>query len=63
MENQTGPMGLKDFVRWAMTPPQAVAVYFLCLVLVAGASFYAGTLKPKKTVGTGPPPAVSVPRN
>jgi hypothetical protein len=32
------------------------------LFLVAGGSFYVGTLKPKKTVGFGPPP-VSVPRN
>ena len=24
-------MGLKDFVRWATTPPQAIAVYFLCV--------------------------------
>jgi hypothetical protein len=64
MENQTGPaMGLKDFVRWAMTPPQAIAVYFLCLVLVAGGSYYVGSLKPKKAAGIGPPPAVSVPRN
>jgi hypothetical protein len=64
MENQTGPaMGLKDFVRWATTMPQAIAVYFLCVLLVGGASFYAGSLKPKKAVGIGPPPAVSVPRN
>ena len=63
MEKQTEPaMGLKDFVRWATTPPQAIAVYFLCLLLVAGASFYIGSLKPKKAVGMGPPP-VSAPRN
>ena len=63
MENQTGPAnGFRGFVRWAMTPPQAYAVYLLCLVLVAGASFYLGTMKPKKAIGIGPPP-VSAPRN
>jgi hypothetical protein len=63
MENQTGPAGtLREFVRWAMTPPQSVAVYLACLLLVAGLSFYVGTLKPKKTVGLNPPP-VSAPRN
>ena len=63
MKNPTGPAaGFKGFVRWAMTPPQAIAVYLLCLFLVAGVSFYAGSLKPKKAVGIGPPP-VSLPRN
>jgi hypothetical protein len=63
MEKQTGPAeGFMGFVRWAMTPPQAIAVYLVCLFLVAGLSFYVGTLKPKKAVGMGPPP-VSVPRN
>ena len=50
----------KSFVQWAMTPPQSYAVYFIALVLVAGLSFYAGSLKPKTAVG-GPP--VSAPRN
>jgi hypothetical protein len=62
MEQPSGPQGLRGFVRWAMTPPQAVAVYLLCLVLVAGVSFYVGSLKPKKAVGIGPPP-ISAPRN
>ena len=53
---------LRDVVRWATTPPQAVAVYLICLILVAGLSFYVGTLKPNKAIGLGPPP-VSVPRN
>jgi hypothetical protein len=63
MENETGPAAaIRRFVRWAMTPPQSYAVYFLALVLVAGSSFYAGSLAPKKPGGLGPPP-VSVPRN
>jgi hypothetical protein len=63
MENQTGPRDrFGDWVRWAMTPPQSVAVYLICLFLVAGVSFYVGTLKPKKPVGLGPQP-ISVPRN
>jgi hypothetical protein len=53
---------LRDVVRWATTPPQAVAVYLICLILVAGLSFYVGTLKPNKAIGLGPPP-VSAPRN
>jgi hypothetical protein len=53
---------IRGLIQWATTLPQAVAVYFVCLVLVLGLSFYAGTLKPKKPVGVGPPP-VSVPRN
>jgi hypothetical protein len=63
MENETGTAAaLKGFVRWAITPPQSYAVYLVCLFLVAGLSFYAGTLKPKKAIGLGPPP-VSAPRN
>jgi hypothetical protein len=63
MEEPTGPAeGFRGFVRWAMTPPQSIAVYLAALLLVAGVSFYVGTLKPKKAVGLGPPP-VSVPRN
>ena len=62
MENQTGPAGLKGLVQWAITPPQSYAVYLIALFLVAGLSFYAGTLKPKKTVGIGPAP-ISAPRN
>jgi hypothetical protein len=63
MESETGTAAvIKGLVRWAMTPPQAYMVYLVCLFLVAGSSFYLGTLKPKKAVGLGPPP-VSVPRN
>ena len=56
------PLSFKELVRWAITPPQSYAVYLIALFLVAGLSFYAGTLKPKKPVGLGPPP-VSAPRN
>jgi hypothetical protein len=42
---------IRSLVRWAITPPQSYAVYLICLFLVAGGSFYVGTLKPKKTVG------------
>jgi hypothetical protein len=63
MEKQTGPAaGIRGFVRWAITPPQSYVVYLVSLFLVAGLSFYVGTLKPKKAVGLGPPP-VSAPRN
>jgi hypothetical protein len=38
-------------------------VYLVALFVVAGLSFYIGTLKPKKAVGIAPPPPVSAPRN
>jgi hypothetical protein len=62
MEKQTGPAASKGIVQWAMTPPQSYAVYLIALFLVAGLSFYVGTLRPKKPIGLGPPP-ISVPRN
>jgi hypothetical protein len=62
MENQTGPAGIKGFVQWAITPPQSYAVYLIGLFLVAGLSFYVGTLKPKKAIGIGPPP-IAAPHN
>jgi hypothetical protein len=63
MENQDDtPGGWRALLRWAMTPPQSVAVYFIVLVLVLGTSFYAGTLKPKKVTGMAPP-AVAAPQN
>ena len=62
MEKDTGPAAPKSLVRWAITPPQSYAVYFVALFLVAGLSFYAGSLKPKTAAGIGPPP-VSAPRN
>jgi hypothetical protein len=54
--------GLRDVLRWVTTPPQAVAVYLICLILVAGLSFYVGALKPNKAIGLGPP-TMSAPRN
>ena len=61
MENDTGPAAKpRSLVQWAITPPQSYAVYFIALVLVAGLSFYVGSLKPKKAVGG---PQVSAPRN
>ena len=63
METQTGAAAaIRKFVRWAITPPQAYVAYLVCLVLVAGSSFYIGTLKPNKPVGLGPPP-ITAPRN
>ena len=62
MEKHPGPAAPKSFVQWAITPPQSYAVYLVALFLVAGLSFYAGSLKPKKPVVTAPPP-VSAPRN
>ncbi len=63
MEKETGPATpIRGLVRWAITPPQSYAVYLVCLFLVAGLSFYVGTLRPKKPIGLGPPP-ISVPRN
>jgi hypothetical protein len=63
MEQPSDPEGgWRALLRWAMTPPQSVAVYFIVLVLVLGTSFYAGTLKPKKATEMAPP-SVAVPRN
>ncbi len=63
MENETGPAAaIRSFARWVITPPQSYAAYLIALFLVAGLSFYVGTLKPKKAVGLGPPP-ISAPRN
>jgi hypothetical protein len=63
MENQTGPGPQpKSFWRWATTRPQSYVVYLVCLILVWALSFYAGTLKPKKAEGLGPPPVMAPPR-
>jgi hypothetical protein len=54
-EKETGPAAaIRGFMRWAVTPPQSYAVYLVCLFAVAGLSFYAGSLKPKKAVGMPP---------
>ena len=64
MEKQPDPAP-KSPLQWAMTPPQSYVIYLVCLFLVAGSSFYIGSLRPKKPTGFGPPPvsAPSVPRN
>ena len=63
MEQRDEPAGgWRALLRWAMTPPQSVAVYFIILVPVLGTSFYAGTLKPKKVTDMAPPP-VTAPHN
>ncbi len=60
MDNDTGSQQRpKNFLSWATTPPQSYAVYLVCLILVFLLSFYAGTLKPKKTEGLGPPPSLA----
>lgn len=56
------PRTFKGFLRWAMMPPQAWGVYLLAVLLVWLLSFYAGTLKPKKTPEASPP-ATSAPRS
>jgi hypothetical protein len=62
MDNQTDPDNpFRRLLRWATRPPQAYAVYLGCLILVWLLSFYAGTLRPKKADGLGPPP-VSAPQ-
>jgi hypothetical protein len=63
MEDKTGQTTtIGGFVRWATTLPQSIAVYFVCVVLIGGLSFYAGRLNPKKSIGITPP-QVSAPRN
>jgi len=61
MDNQMPDNPVRRFLRWARTPPQAYVVYLIVLILVWMVSFYAGTLRPKKTEGIGPPP-VSAPQ-
>ena len=60
-EDAGPPRTFKGILRWATTPPQAWVVYLLAVMLVWLLSFYAGTLKPKKTPEGGPPP-VAAPR-
>ncbi|RTM06088.1 MAG: hypothetical protein EKK33_33110 [Bradyrhizobiaceae bacterium] len=54
-DNSPPPRTFKDLLRWATTPPQAWGVYLLAIILVWLVSFYAGTLKPKKTPEPSPP--------
>jgi hypothetical protein len=65
MAKQPGPSTpVRNIVRWAITPPQSYVVYLICLFLVAGLSFYVGTLRPKKPLGLvrrrSPPRATEV---
>jgi hypothetical protein len=53
--------GIKLLLRWATKPPQAYVVYLIVLILVWMGSFYAGTLRPKRADGVGPPP-ISAPQ-
>ena len=53
--------GFQGLVKWAMTPPQAYAVYAICVILIGGLSFIAGTMNPKKAP-PAPQPAVSEPQ-
>jgi hypothetical protein len=63
MANDTEPSGaFRSIVQWAITPPQSYVVYLVSLFLIAGLSFYVGTLRPKKPMGLGPPP-IAAPRN
>jgi hypothetical protein len=63
MENEANQTTtIRSFVRWATILPQSIAVYFVCVVLIGGLSFYAGRLNPKKSIGIAPP-QVSAPRN
>ncbi|MBR0814587.1 hypothetical protein JQ544_23855 [Bradyrhizobium diazoefficiens] len=60
MSEEPGPpRTFKSLLRWATTPPQAWGVYLLALLLVWLVSFYAGTLKPKKTLEPSPPAATA----
>jgi len=63
MTEDTGTPGpIQRAFRWATTPPQAWGVYLVAIILVWLVSFYAGTLKPKKTL-EGTPPPVTAPRS
>jgi hypothetical protein len=58
MANDNEPdRGIRQFARWATTPPRAYLTYVIALILIWAVSFYAGTLSPKKA----PPPATSGP--
>lgn len=61
MEKQTDPVPPKTLWQWATTPPQSYAVYLAALIIIFVGSFYAGTMKPKKTPAAEPPAAASTP--
>jgi hypothetical protein len=61
--NETGPAAsINGLWRWSITPPQSYVVYVICLFLVTGLSYYAGTLNPKKTLHVTPQ-STALPRN
>ena len=60
-DDSNSDRSLRGFWRWATKPPQVYVVYLLALILVWGVSFLAGTLNPKRTGVTSPPP-VSAPQ-
>jgi hypothetical protein len=54
-EKETGlAAAIKSFVQWSITPPQSYGMYVVCLFLITGLSYYAGTLNPKKTLHAAP---------
>ena len=54
-QKQSGPAAaLNDLWRWSTTPPQSYLVYVVCLFLILGLSYYAGTLNPKKRIHVEP---------
>jgi hypothetical protein len=54
-EKQTGlAAAIRGFVQWSITPPQSYGMYVVCLFLITGLSYYAGTLNPKKTLHVAP---------
>jgi hypothetical protein len=57
MENDSKKPDDKNFLQWAITPPQSYALYLGALILIFVGSFYAGTMKPKNAVGLTPPAA------
>jgi len=59
--NDDGDSGIRGLWKWATTRPQVYVVYVLALILVWAISFYAGTMNPKRTVNTNPPP-ISAPQ-
>lgn len=63
MANDSKPSSdRKNFLQWAITPPQSYGLYLAALVLIFVSSFYIGTMKPKSATGLTPPP-VSAPRS
>ena len=60
-DNDNQDRGFSRLWKWTTTKPQVYAVYVVALILIWAISFYAGTLNPKKSGGSNPPP-VSTPQ-